>query len=102
MDGAMTVFNRILNARRLVMQEGFVPVDVELGPAEREGLGSSFAGAGSIAGMRVQPRMEPGITVLALPNRKIGRYEIVPPTRFGAEGLPIPNGELEAINGRLA
>src|SRR5207244_2360239 len=57
---------------------GLRPDAIELGFDE-----GMLAPAGEvILGMTVRRRARPGMAVLALPSRKIGRYEVVIPTRF--------------------
>lgn len=70
----------VLTLRRAAQLAGLRPVDVEVGPD----CAPDLVGAVCFAGMRVRPRSEPGAAVLALPNRRIGRYEVVCPARFEA------------------
>lgn len=72
MDGTMI---DILQLRAQAEMAGLLPVTVEVGPE------SGISGC-MYAGMRVVHRAEPGAAVLALPARKIGRYEVVVPQRF--------------------
>jgi hypothetical protein len=62
------------------------PTAIELGPDVMGALSEAGLSGAVLFGMDVRTRSEPGFAVLALPQRRIGRYEVVIPTRFEEEG----------------
>lgn len=60
--------------RSAALNAGMVPIAIEGPISDLAGMG------GNLWGLRLN--IAERLAVLALPNRKIGRYECVPPTRF--------------------
>lgn len=78
----MSVERRIMALRGRAYDAGMQPVAVEMGTDEAVSLGGRLGLANYYMGLRLGFRSEPGVTVLALPNRRIGKFEVVCPTRF--------------------
>ena len=72
--------------RQKAMAAGYEPYALECGHDALVALcGDVLAYPGdTFAGMTIFARVQPRMAVLARPSRKIGRYEVVPPTRFEA------------------
>jgi hypothetical protein len=73
----MNIHHRIATLRRNAQNAGLKPVIVEVPFDDID----HTVGPGMLFGMEV--RTEPGpLCVLALPSRRIGRYECIAPVRF--------------------
>lgn len=72
----------IVQQRSAAMSAGMDPVIVEVGPTAATALGIYGLGIETICGMRVKRVSEDRIRLLCMPNRRIGRYEVVAPVPF--------------------
>jgi hypothetical protein len=72
----------MLHGRVALWKPGFKPTAVELGPQEYAQLCAEGGPNCQIYGMTIRARREPGIALVSMPDRKIGKYEVVLPLRF--------------------
>ncbi len=68
--------SRIMRLRREAQEAGMTPQRLECSANDAVKLGGVI-----FAGSRIVPCEGPGLAVLAWPP-KVGRYQVVPPTRF--------------------
>lgn len=79
----MNVISRIIAGKEAAYAAGLRPCEVELGVDELKEVSHTICvlPGSSLLGMQVSTRPS-GIAILALPDRKIGRFECVVPERF--------------------